>query len=173
MLMSTALLLSLTACTGDLDDPFGAQQRRAKERRAECQQIYSITEAHDEQSMDAYRGNLTADGVQTREGLFKEAEVPLRTADVLKALELEDENLQSMSLNIAMGLRQISEAKRAMAPFADVERIITSANDRSAAHQASVVQMSEASSYYAGTLRAVEFYCQGGDSPPSLESLAE
>ncbi|MEM6520620.1 MAG: hypothetical protein AAF722_14970 [Cyanobacteria bacterium P01_C01_bin.70] len=165
-------LLSLTACTFDLDDPTGAKQRRAKERRVECQQIdSSITTAHYEQAMAAYKQGLAANGTQTQAGLLAEAEVSLRTTDVLEALELEDENLQSMSLNIAAGLRQMAEAKRDMAPFADIEATITSANDRSAAHQASVVQRNDASRYYAGTLRAIESYCEG-DAPSSVENLA-
>ena len=103
--------------------------------------------------------------------MLAEAEVPLRTAEVLEALALEDENLQSLSFNLAAGLRQMAEAKRAMAPFADVERTITSANDRSVAHQASVVKRDEASRDYGGVLRALEAYCDGDEFPPSLESL--
>ncbi|MEM6434738.1 MAG: hypothetical protein AAF773_12925, partial [Cyanobacteria bacterium P01_D01_bin.115] len=173
MCLGTAALLGVTACTFDLDDPTGIKQRRAEARRAECQQIYDITNAHYEQNMAVYEQGLAADGTRTREGLLEEAKVPLRNADILEALELEDENLQNLSLDIAAGLRQMSEAKRAMAPFADVERTITSANDRSAVHQASVVQRNEASRYYAGTLRALEFYCEGDDLPATLESLAE
>ncbi|MEO0804425.1 MAG: hypothetical protein AAFY57_19460 [Cyanobacteria bacterium J06642_2] len=173
MFISITALLSLMACTFDIDDPTGVKQRRAEERRAECQQIDNITNAHSEQSTAVYKRGLAADGTQTREGLLEEAEVPLRTADILTALELEDENLQSLSLDIAAGLQQMAEAKRAMAPFANIEQTITSANDRSAAHQASVVQRDEASRHYAGTLRAVEIYCEGDNLPFTLESPAE
>ena len=169
MLIGITTLLSLTSCTFDLDDPTGVKERRAKERRAECQQIYDIKNAHYEQRMAAYRQGLAADGTRTREGLLKEAEVPWRTADRLEALELEDQNLKSLSLELAAGLRQLAEAYRAMAPFADVERTITSANDRSAAHQASVVQRGNASRHYAGISYALEVYCEGGD-PPSLQT---
>ncbi|MEO1349002.1 MAG: hypothetical protein AAFW84_09400 [Cyanobacteria bacterium J06635_15] len=170
MFIGTTALLSLTACTFDLDDPFGAQQRLAEERRAECQQIYDITEVHYEQAMAAYKGNLAADGTQTREGLLEEAEVSLQTAALLEALETEDQNLKRLSLELATGLRQLTEAKRMMAPFADVQRTITSANDRSPAHQASVVQMDEASGHYGGMLYALEVYCEGGNPLPSAES---
>lgn len=173
MLMGTPVLLSLTACTGDLDDPFGAKQRLAEERRAECQRVYDITEAENENTQVAYRGNLAADGTETSEGLLKVAEVPLQTADLLEALEVEDQNLKSLSLELAIGLRQLAAAKRTLAPFADVERTITSANDRSPAHQASVVQRDEASRHYGGVLRALESYCEGGDLPPSMENSAE
>ena len=173
MLMGTPIVLGLTACTGDLDDPFRVKQRRAEERRAECQQVYNITNANYEQNMAAYQQGLAADGTQTREGLLNEAEVPLHTAEVLEALALEDENLQSLSLKLAAGLRQMAEAQRAMVPFADVERTITSANDRSTIHQASVVQRDDASSHYGGLLRALEVYCNGNEFPPFLESPAE
>ncbi|MBE7384817.1 MAG: hypothetical protein F6J95_025815 [Leptolyngbya sp. SIO1E4] len=171
--MGIPILLSLTACTGDLDDPFGAKQRLAEERRAECQRIYDITEAHNENTLAVYRGNLAPDGTQTREGLLKVAEVPLQTADLLEALKVEEQNLKSLSLELATGLRQLAAAERTLAPFADVERTITSANDRSPAHQASVVQRDEASSHYGGILRALEFYCEGGDLPSSMENSAE
>lgn len=170
MFIGTTALLSLTACTFDLDDPTGVRQRRAEARRAECQQVYTITEAHTEQALTAYEQGLAADGTRTREGLLAEAEVPLRTTEVLEALALEDENLQSLSFNLAAGLRQMAEAKRAMAPFADVERTITPANDRSVAHQASVVKRDEASRDYGGVLRALEAYCDGDEFPPALAS---
>lgn len=170
LFIGTTALLGLTACTFDLDDPTGARQRRAAARRAECQQIYTITEAHTEQAGTAYRQGLAADGTRTQAGLLAEAEVPLRTAEVLEALALEDDNLQSLSFNLAAGLRQMAEAKRAMAPFADAERTITSANDRSIAHQASVVNRDEASRDYGGVLRALEAYCDGDEFPPALES---
>ncbi|NET30548.1 MAG: hypothetical protein F6K19_00900 [Cyanothece sp. SIO1E1] len=167
-LVGTTALLSLTACHFDLDDPIGAKQRRAKERLAECQQIYNITNVHYEQNMAAYEQGLAADGTRTREGLLKEAEVPLRTADTLEALELGDENLKSLSLDLAASLRQQAEAYGAMAPFAEVERTITSANDRSPAHQAVVVQASDANGLYADISYALEFYCEGGN-PPSIQ----
>ena len=165
MFVGITALLNLTACTIDLDDPTGVKQRRAKERHAECQQIYAIQNAHYEQNMAAYKQGLAADGTQTQEGLLQEAEVSLRTADTLETLELEDGNLKSLSLELAVGLRQLAEAKRAMAPFADAERAITSANDRSPAHQASVVQRSDASSHYSGLSYALEVYCEGGPDP--------
>ncbi|MEL6401877.1 MAG: hypothetical protein AAFR26_22815 [Cyanobacteria bacterium J06626_4] len=170
MFIGATALLGLTACTFDLDDPTGVRQRRAEERYAECQKISIITNAQDEQAVAAYQQGLATDGVQTREGLLAEAEVSLRAAGMLEALALKDENLQSLSLNLAARLRQMAEAKRAMAPFADVERTITSANDRSAVHQASVVQRDEVSSNYGGVLRALEAYCDGDELPPALES---
>ena len=55
-----------------------------------------------------------------------------------------------------------------MATVADVERTITSANDRSAAHQKIVVQAADASETYGGMLYALEVYCDSGQIPPSL-----
>lgn len=165
IITSTSVLLSLTACTFDLDDPMGTYQRRANERHPECQQLYNITDEHYEQSVVAYEQGLAADGTQTSEGLLEGAKIPLRTADKLEALGFEDANLQSLSFHLATGLRQIAEAQRSMAPFADVERTITSANDRSTVHQASVVQRDKASGQYASALRALEAYCEGKDLP--------
>lgn len=165
IITSAGVLLSLAACTFDLDDPMGVLQRRAEERHPECQQFYGITDEHHEQSMVVYEQGLAADGTQTSEGLLEGAKIPLRTADRLEALGFKDANLQSLSFHLAAGLRQIAEAQRAMAPFADVERAITSANDRSTVHQASVVQRDEASGQYAGALRALEAYCEGKDLP--------
>ncbi|MEM8612397.1 MAG: hypothetical protein AAGF93_10295 [Cyanobacteria bacterium P01_H01_bin.105] len=165
IITSTSVLLSLTACTFDLDDPMGTYQRRANERHPECQQLYGITGEHYEQSMVAYEQGLAADGTPTIEGLLEGAKIPLHTADRLEALGFKDDDLQSLSFHLAAGLRQIAEAQRAMAPFADVERTITSANDRSTAHQASVVQRDEASGQYASALRALEAYCEGKDLP--------
>lgn len=173
MFIGTTTLLSLTACTFDVDDSTGVKQRLAEERRAECQQVYTITNAHDEQNIAAYKQGLAADGTRTREGLLAEAEVPLKTADALAALSLADQNLKRLSLELAAGLRQLAEAKRMMAPFVDVERTITSANDRSPAHQASVVQRDEASGHYGEILYALKVYCEGGEPPSSLESPAE
>ncbi len=170
LIRSTVVLLGLTACTFDLDDPTGARQRRAAARRTECQQIYTITEAHTEQAGTAYEQGLTADGFRTQEGLLAEAEVPLRTAEVLETLVLEDENLQGLSLKLAAVLRQMAEAKQAMASFAEVERTITSANDRSVAHQAIVGQRDNVRRDYGGMLRALEAYCDGDEFPPALES---
>lgn len=58
---------------------------------------------------------------RTQAGLLKEADIPLRTAAVLEALALEDENLQNLSSNLAAELWQMAKVKRAMAPVADVE----------------------------------------------------
>lgn len=169
-LASIAILSILTACTGDLDDPFGNKQRRAEERQAECQQTYNITRAHERQSSATYRQNLTADGARTQEGLLKELEVSLQTATMLEGLAIDDQNLKRLNLELATSLRQIAEAKRAMAPFAEVERTITSANDRSPAHQAIVVRRNEVGRYYGGMLYALEVYCDGGKPPTYSES---
>ena len=170
IITSAGVLLSLAACTFDLDDPMGELQRRAEERRPECQQLYGITEEHYEQRMAAYRQGLAPDGVQSPEDFPEEAKVSLRYADRLETIEFKDTNLQSLSFQLAAELRQVAKAERALAPFADIERTITSANDRSTAHQASVVQMNEANNQYAGKLRALESYCEGEDLPDSLES---
>ena len=169
-LASIAILLPLTACTGDLDDPFGNKQRLAEERRAECQQTYNITRAHEKQSSATRQQNLTADGARTQEDLLKELEVSLQTADMLDLLAIDDQNLKRLNLELATSLRQIAEAKRAMAPFAEVERTITSANDRSSAHQAIVVRRNEVGQYYGGMLYALEVYCDGGNPPTYSES---
>lgn len=160
-------LLSVTACTFDLDDPTRAKARLAQDRHAECQKIYGITNAHHENSMTAYGQGLADDGTQTQIGFIRQAEVPMLTADKLESLEFEDQNLKGLSLELAKGLRQQAEAYRAMAPFADVERTIASANDRSLAHQAVVVQVSDASSLYGNVSYALEVYCEGGE-PPSF-----
>ena len=169
-LTSIAVLLSLTACTGDLDDPFGNKQRRAEERQAECQQTYNTTRAYYEQSSTTRRQNLTADGVLTQEGVLKGLEVSLQTADTLEGLAVDDQNLKRLNLEIAASLRQIVEAERAMAPFAEVERTLTSANDRSPAHQAIVVRRKEVGQYYSGMLYALEFFCDGGSPPTYSDS---
>ena len=170
MCIGTTALLGLTAWSVDINEPTGGKQYRAEQRRAECQRVHNITNAHYEQNMAAYRQGLATDGTQTQAGLLKQAEVPIRTADILETLELEDKSLQSVSSYIAMGLRQMARADRAMALFANIERTITSANERSAAHQASVVQKDEASRYYAGALYTLEVYCEGGHLPSILEN---
>ena len=171
IITSAGVLLSLTACTFDLDDPMGVLQRRAEERHPECQQLYDITNEHYKQSIIAYEQGLAADGTPTSEGLLEGAKVPLHTADRLEALGFKDENLQSLSFHLAAGLRQIAEAQRSMAPFANAERTITSANDRSTVHQASIVQRDEANAQYAGALRALEAYCEGKDLPAFIKSF--
>lgn len=165
IITDTVVLLNLAACTFDLDDPWGKLQRRAEERRSECQQIYNITDEHYEQSMIAYKQGLSDDGTPTTEGLLEGAKVPLNTVDKLEVLEFKDANLQSLSFHLAAKLRQVTKAQRALAPFSDIERTITSANDRSTDHQASIVQRDEASRQYAAALRALEAYCEGKDLP--------
>ena len=134
-LVSTFVLLSLTACTGGLDDPHGVKQRRAEERKAECQQIYSLK--------------------------AKDMENSLQTADTLEALDLEDRNLQVLSLELATHLRLLDEAERTVASFADVEQYIASANKRSSVHQASVVERNRIWEDYAGVSYTLELYCKG------------
>ena len=172
-LASVTILLPLATCTGNLDDPFGNKQRRAEERRAECQQTYNITRAYEEQSSAIRKQNLTTDGAHTQEGLLKELEVSLQTADKLETLVVDDQNLKRLNLELATSLRQIVEAERAMAPFAEVEDRITSANDRSPDHQAIVLQKKAVGQYYGGMLYALEVYCEGGKPPTYSESLTQ
>ena len=165
MLIGTAVQLSLTACTFDLDDPTGAKYHRAQGRRAECQQLYDITQADYEQAAATYAQEVFfADSNLTREGFLKRAEIYLGTAQALEALELDDKNLRILSSNLAASYRHQAETSRDMAPFAEIERTITSANDRSPAHQAVVARANP----YHGVEYALEVYCEGGNMPSSL-----
>lgn len=150
-LIATTFLVSLTACGLSLDDPTGAKARRAEERRAECQQVNIARET---MSTEAMRS-------------------PFQPTDVLTMLALEDKNLQILSSEIAARLQLLAEAEHHQASFADIERTITSANDRSEAHQASVVERGEAWSDYAGVSYALEHYCNGSDAQYSSKSFVD
>ncbi|MEM8612402.1 MAG: hypothetical protein AAGF93_10320 [Cyanobacteria bacterium P01_H01_bin.105] len=164
------ILLPLAACTGNLDDPFGNKQRLAEKRRDECQQTYNITRAYEKKASATRRQNLTTDGAPIQEGLLKESKVSLQTADTLESLAIDDQNLKRLNLELAASLRQIAESKRAMAPFAEVESTLTSANARSPAHQAIVARRKEVGQYYSGMLYALEFFCDGGSPPTYSDS---
>ena len=147
VIASAIALLGLTACN--------------EERRAECEKIDNLTNAN-------YQKILAAGGHGTPEGFLKEADISARTANTLVALELGDKNLSSLRSHLAASLRQKAAAARAMATVADDERTITSASERSAAHQKIVLQAVDASETYGGMLYALEVYCNSGQIPQSL-----
>ena len=105
-----------------------------------------------------------ADGNLTRAGFLKQAEIHLDTARRLEALELDDKNLRIVSSYLAASYRHQAQTARDMMPFAEVERTITSANDRSPAHQAVILRANP----YDGVDYALEVYCEGGDMPSVL-----
>ncbi|MEO1508938.1 MAG: hypothetical protein AAFU84_14965 [Cyanobacteria bacterium J06633_23] len=157
-----AALLSLTACTSDLDDPIGVKKRRAEARRAECSQIYGIKQASYEQGVATYAQDVFfSDTKLTQEGMLKRAEDHLDTARALETLELGDKNLRLLNTYLAESFRHRAKKSRDLAPFAEVERTITSANERSSAHQAIVARANP----YDGLDYALEVYCEGGKMP--------
>lgn len=164
MLISTVALMNLTACTFDLDDPTGTRQRRVEKRRAECQQIYDIKQTDYEQGMATYAREVFFDDAQpTQAGFLKRAEISLDTANALEALDLTDKNLRLLNSYLAAKFRYEAKTSRDMAPFAEIERTITSASDRSAIHQAVVARVNP----FDGASYALEVYCEGGNMPSS------
>ena len=149
-------LVNFTACASNLDDPFGAKARRAEERRAECQQVYEITKANYDQSRAVYDH---ADVRPTQADSLKRAEIYIATASSLDALPLGDQNLNLLKGYLAESFRHDAERYRALAPFAEAERNLTSANDRSEAHQTVIARENP----YVGLEYAIEVYCEGGD----------
>lgn len=171
ILTCATVLANLTACTFDLDDPIGSKQRRAEKRRAECQQIYDIQQANYEQGIATDAQDVFfADTNPTQAGLLKRAEIYLDTAHALEALDLGDKHLRLLNSSLGASFRHRSKTSRDMAPFAEVERDITSANDRLPAHQAVVARANP----YDGVDYTLEVYCEGDNMPSSfLESSAE
>lgn len=151
-------LVNLTACASNLDDPFGVKARRAEERRAECQQVYEIKRSGQAQASAIYDHT---DIKPTQAGFLKRAEIYLDTASSLEALHMGDNNLNLLKGYLAASFRHQAEASRDLAPFAEAERNIASANDRSEAHQAIVARVDP----YIGLEYAIEVYCEGGDMP--------
>ena len=158
MIIGIATLINLGACTFDLDDPTGSQGRRAQERQAECQQVYALDQANYEQVLAIYtQDGFSVDQKLTQAGFLEEAEIYLNRAQALEALDLDDYNLELLSSYLAGSLRHQAQRSRDLAPFAAVERAITSANDRSLAHQAVVARINP----YNGGRYILELYCQG------------
>lgn len=154
--------MNLTACTSNLDDPFRVKSRRAEERRAECQQIYEIKRAGEAQVSAIYDQEIFfTEMKKTQAGYLKHAEIYLATANSLEALSVGDKNLSLLKLHLVASFRHQAAASRDLAPFAEAERTITSANDRSEAHQTVIARVDP----YIGLEYAIEVYCEGGDMP--------
>lgn len=169
MIIGTAALLSLTACTSDLDDPIGVKKRRAEERRAECSQIYEIKQANYEQGVATYAQEVFfSDTKLTQAGFLKRAENHLDTARALETLELSDKNLRLLNSYLAESFRHQAKTSRDLAPFAEVERTITAANERSSAHQAVLARANP----YEGLDYAIEVYCEGGNMPSPIPEIS-
>ncbi|MEO0869517.1 MAG: hypothetical protein AAFY17_13990 [Cyanobacteria bacterium J06642_11] len=107
-LLAATLLLNATACTGDLDDPFGVKQRLAQERRVECQQVHTITEAYSDEATAVRVQHILSNGeTPSSENLMKtEAELSRKTIEALETLSLEDQDIKHMSLELASSLRK-------------------------------------------------------------------
>ena len=161
---SALACLSLTACTFDLDDPFGIKQRRAYERYPECQQVYNLVDRYTEDSLAAYEQNLSAAGLQTEAGLLAEAEVSRHSAEQLLALDLGDEDLEAIGSQLAARLQETERVRRELAPLAEAEP----SSERDKALQAAISRRNEANRRYAGGLRELEHYCEGGELNSAL-----
>ncbi|ESA32743.1 hypothetical protein N836_24340 [Leptolyngbya sp. Heron Island J] len=155
-------LVNLTACTSDLDDPFGIKARRTEDRRAECQQVYEITRASYDQVMATYDQEIFYTDIKlTQAGYLKHAEIEVDTANSLESLELSNKDLNLLKSYLAASFRHQAAVSRDLAPFAEAERNITSANERSKAYQAVIAREDP----YVGLEYAIEVYCEGGDMP--------
>ena len=155
-------LVNLTACTSNLDDPFGVKSRHAEERRAECQQVYEIKRAGYDQTRAIYDQEIFfTDMKKTQAGFLKRAEIYLDTANSLEALHVGDKDLNLLKSYLVASFRHQAQASRDLAPFAEIERNIVSASERSEAHQAVIARVDP----YIGLEYAIEVYCEGGDAP--------